>query len=115
MLQMDMNEKIIKPLLKAAYERHGEDESALQTYLDKVKKNPSEFSPWVVGVEDKTIERFNEENEEKIDLEAFKNGKLALIESFYRVNSFYFFNFIYYFIINTTIIIIISLQFKIII
>lgn len=83
MLQMDMNEKIIKPLLKAAYERHGEDESALQTYLDKVKKNPSEFSPWVVGVEDKTIERFNEENEEKIDLEAFKNGKLALIESFY--------------------------------
>lgn len=83
MLQMDMNEKIIKPLLKAAYERHVEDESALQTYLDKVKKNPSEFSPWVVGVEDKTIERFNEENEEKIDLEAFKNGKLALIESFY--------------------------------
>lgn len=83
MLQMDMNEKIIKPLLKVAYERHGEDESALQTYLDKVKKNPSEFSPWVVGVEDKTIERFNEENEEKIDLEAFKNGKLALIESFY--------------------------------
>lgn len=83
MLQMDMNEKIIKPLLKSAYERHGEDESALQTYLDKVKKNPSELSPWVVGIEDKTIERFNEKNEEKIDLEAFKNGKLALIESFY--------------------------------
>lgn len=83
MLQMDMNEKIMKPLLKSAYERHGEDESALQTYLDKVKKNPSEFSPWVVGIEDKTIERFNEKNEEKIDIEAFKNGKLALIESFY--------------------------------
>lgn len=83
MLQMDMNEKIIKPLLKSAYERHGEDESALQTYLDKVKKNPSEFSPWVVGVEDRTIERFNEKNEEKIDIEAFKNGKLALIASFY--------------------------------
>lgn len=83
MLQMDMNEKIIKPLLKSAYERYGEDESALQTYLDKVKKNPSELSPWVVGIEDRTIERFNEKNEEKIDLEAFKNGKLALIESFY--------------------------------
>lgn len=83
MLQMDMNEKIIKPLLKSAYERHGEDESALQTYLDKVKKDPSELSPWVVGVEDRTIERFNEKNEEKIDLEAFKNGELALIESFY--------------------------------
>lgn len=83
MLQMDMNEKIIKPLLKSAYERHGEDESALQIYLDKVKKDPSELSPWVVGVEDRTIERFNEKNEEKIDIEAFKNGKLALIESFY--------------------------------
>lgn len=83
MLQMDMNEKIIKPLLKSAYEGHGEDESALQTYLDKVKKDPSELSPWVVGVEDRTIERFNEKNEEKIDLKAFKNGKLALIESFY--------------------------------
>lgn len=83
MLQMDMNEKIINPLLKSAYERHGEDESALQTYLDKVKKDPSELSPWVVGVEDRTIERFNEKNEEKIDLEAFKNGELALIESFY--------------------------------
>lgn len=83
MLQMDMNEKIIKPLLKSAYEGHGEDESALQTYLDKVKKDPSELSPWVVGVEDRTIERFNEKNEEKIDLEAFKNGKLALIESYY--------------------------------
>lgn len=83
MLQMDMNEKIIKPLLKPAYERHGEDESALQTYLDKVKKDPSELSPWVVGVEDRTIERFNEKNEEKIDIEAFKNGEIALIESYY--------------------------------
>ncbi|MEG2867552.1 MAG: ABC transporter permease, partial [Terrisporobacter sp.] len=82
-IQMDMNEKLILPSLKSAYERFGESEEDLQSFLDDIKKNPSTLAPLVVGVDDLSIERFNEKNKVKIDVKAFKSGKLALLDDWY--------------------------------
>ncbi|MEG2194204.1 MAG: FtsX-like permease family protein [Terrisporobacter sp.] len=82
-IQMDMNEKLILPSLKGAYERFGESEEDLQSFLDNIKNDPSTLSPLVIGVDDLSIERFNEKNKVKIDVEAFKSGKLALLDDWY--------------------------------
>jgi len=82
-IQMDMNEKVLMPALQRGYSIHGDDSKGLDKYLKDVEKDPSKLAPMVVGLEDKTIERYNEAINKKIDVEAFKKGNLALIDGFY--------------------------------
>ena len=82
-IQMDMNKKVLMPALQRGYRIHGEDLDGLDKYLKDIEKDPSKLAPMVVGLEDKTIERYNEAINKKIDVEAFKKGNLALIDGFY--------------------------------
>ena len=83
-LQLDYNEKLLLPALKGGYERFANgDEEGLNNLLKEIKKDPSRLSPNVIGVDDKIIERHNEKTKNKIDVNAFKEGKLALVDSFY--------------------------------
>ncbi|WP_343338719.1 hypothetical protein TPELB_09220 [Terrisporobacter petrolearius] len=82
-IQMDMNEKVFMPALQRGYRIQGEDLDGLDKYLKDIEKDPSKLAPMVVGLEDKTIERYNEAINKKIDVEAFKKGNLALIDGFY--------------------------------
>ena len=83
-LQLDYNEKLLLPALKGGYERFANgDEEGLNNLLKEIKKDPSRLSPNVIGVDDNIIERHNEKTKNKIDVNAFKEGKLALVDSFY--------------------------------
>jgi len=82
-IQMDMNKKVFMPALQRGYRIHGEDLDGLDKYLKDIEKDPSKLAPMVVGLEDQTIERYNEAINKKIDIEAFKKGNLALIDGFY--------------------------------
>ena len=83
-LQLDYNEKLLLPALKGGYERFANgDEEGLNNLLKEIKKDPSRLSPNVIGVDDEIIERHNEKTKNKIDVNAFKEGKLALVDSFY--------------------------------
>ena len=82
-IQMDMNKKVLMPALQRGYRIHGEDLDGLDKYLKDIEKDPSKLAPMVVGLEDKTIERYNKAINKKIDVEAFKKGNLALIDGFY--------------------------------
>jgi len=82
-IQMDMNEKVLMPALQRGYSIHGDDSKGLDKYLKDVEKDPSKLAPMIVGLKDKTIERYNEAINKKIDVEAFKKGNLALIDGFY--------------------------------
>ena len=82
-IQMDMNKKVLMPALQRGYSIHGDDSKGLDKYLKDVEKDPSKLASMVVGLEDKTIERYNEAINKKIDVEAFKKGNLALIDGFY--------------------------------
>lgn len=82
-IQMDMNKKVLMPALQRGYRIQGEDLDGLDKYLKDIEKDPSKLAPMVVGLEDKTIERYNKAINKKIDVEAFKKGNLALIDGFY--------------------------------
>ena len=85
-LRMDMNEDILMPALNAGYERFATEENTLDDYLQKVKKDPSKLTTWVSFVDDETIDKFEKLNDDKIDVEAFKQGKIALTSTFYYPN-----------------------------
>lgn len=83
-LQLDYNEKLLLPALKGGYERFAPgDEEGLNKLLEDIKKDPSRLSPNIIGIDDEIIERYNEKTKDKIDVEAFKEGKLALVNNFY--------------------------------
>lgn len=79
-----MNEKLLLPAMKSAHENYFENpEEELNKLLNEIKKYPSILSSYIIGVDETQIERFNEGAKEKIDVEAFKSGKLALIDDYY--------------------------------
>lgn len=82
-IQMDMNKKVLMPALERGYSMHGGDIDELDKYLKDIEKDPSKLATMVVGLEDKTIERYNDAINKKIDIEDFKKGDLALIDGFY--------------------------------
>lgn len=82
-LELNMNEGILLPSLEVNYKRLNVSESLLDQYLKKVKEDPSLLTASVIGLDDKLIERFNRETKEKIDIDAFNSGRLALIDSWY--------------------------------
>lgn len=82
-LQMDMNKAILMPALKSGYERFTEDENGLENYLKKIENDPSQLTAWVSFVDDKTIDEFKKVKDVDIDVDAFKQGKIALTSPFY--------------------------------
>lgn len=83
-LQLGYNEKLLLPALKCGYERfEAGDEKGLNKLLEDIKKNPSRLSSNIIGIDDDIIDRYNEKAKDKIDIETFKDGKLALVDNFY--------------------------------
>jgi len=82
-LELKMNDDILMPSLKETYARFGQSEDRLNEYLKMINENPSLLTVSVVGLEDNLIEKFNSESKEKIDVIAFKNGRLALLDAWY--------------------------------
>lgn len=82
-LQIEMNEKVFLPSLLNQYKNlEGSTEGAYK-FLEYIKKSPKDLFTSVVGVDDDLIERVNGELKEKIDVEAFKNGELILLNAWY--------------------------------
>lgn len=79
-LQRDINEI---PDPRAQY---GEDsgtllDEAMRFHKEIEKAHSAYVSPIIVGVDDLAIEKYNDKSNVKIDVEAFKTGKLALVDS----------------------------------
>ncbi|MDK2586062.1 FtsX-like permease family protein [Romboutsia sedimentorum] len=83
-LQRNINE-IPDPMAQYG-EKYGEDSVKLldeaMRFHEGIEKDHSAYvSPITVGVDDLAIEKYNDKNNVKIDVEAFKTGKLALVDS----------------------------------
>lgn len=82
-LQLDMSKDVLLPALENIYERFGNTREDLNEYLNAVSEDPSLLQSSVIGIDDNLIERLNEELEDKIDVEAFKKGNVAIADSWY--------------------------------
>ncbi len=82
-LQLDMSKDVLLPALENIYERFGNTREDLNEYLNAVSEDPSLLQVSVIGIDDNLIERLNEELEDKIDVEAFKKGNVAIADSWY--------------------------------
>ena len=80
-LQLEMNDDVLLPALSEGYRRFGQSEAQLKEFLKAAKKDPSLFSSPIIGIDDKLIERIHKEAKEKFDVEAFKKGKIILIDA----------------------------------
>lgn len=78
--ELDMTDNFFLPLIEEASIKEGMSQEGLNVFLNKVKEDPSIYFSWILGIDDDLIERYNEEAEEKIDIEEFKKGNLALIK-----------------------------------
>lgn len=81
-LPIDMNESVILLALQEVYARFGEAE-AVKEFVKQAQKNPDLRMAPIVGVEQTTIERYHQEEEDQINLEAFESGELIILDSWY--------------------------------
>ncbi len=85
-LELRWNKNVLMPSLKNSYDRYADSETSddeLKEYIKQIKKEPSKLKTMVAFLNDKTIEEINKNSDEKIDLDAFKEGKLALLDTFF--------------------------------
>lgn len=82
-LRLSFNEDIILPALKSCFIRFSQNEEGINNFIENIKINPELMDTNVLGVDDRIIEKIYNENKEKFDLEAFKEGKLILIDNWY--------------------------------
>lgn len=82
-LELEMSEEVLLPSLKKGYKGNNRSGMTLDDYLKAAKENPALLSASIVGIDDDLIEKFNKENKEKIDVDNFKEGKLALAAPWY--------------------------------
>lgn len=67
---------------RAVYREDSEELDERMHFSEVIEKAHSAYvSPIIVGVDDLAIEKYNDRSDFKIDVEAFKSGKMALIDS----------------------------------
>lgn len=82
-LRLTISNEIILPALKNSFARFGQSEDEVNGFLESAKTYPDFMDTSVIGIDDDIIEKVYKENEEKFELEDFKEGKLILIDSWY--------------------------------
>lgn len=84
-VELDMTDSFFLPIIIDSYKERKLPEEQLNLFLQAIKEDPSIYTGWILGVDDNLIEKYNEESEDKINLEKFKAGEFALVRpSFYN-------------------------------
>lgn len=81
-LQSDTNQ-IPDPSAQYTEDKFEELDKLTKLEEEIEKAQSTSVSPLILGVDDLVIESFNDKNNVKIDVEAFKAGKLALIDNYW--------------------------------
>lgn len=82
-LRLIMNDEIILPALRNSFAKFGQSEADINGFLESASEYPDFMDTSVIGIDNEIIEKIYRENKEKFDLEAFKEGKLILIDNWY--------------------------------
>lgn len=78
-VEFDPNDDVFLPTIKYDV---GNEQKDIDAFFSLVKEDPKSYSSWVIGIDDKVIEKYNESTSKKIDINEFKKGNIALVEPF---------------------------------
>ena len=85
-LKLDFNKNILMPSLENAYKTYADPDTykkQLNKYIDQINKNPDKLKIIVAFLDEDTIEKINKIEGGKIDIKAFNEGKLVLLDNFF--------------------------------
>ena len=85
-LNLGFNKNILMPSLENAYKTYGDLDTykkTLNNYIDQIKKNPDKLKTLVAFLDKDDIEKINKIEGGKIDVKAFNEGKLVLVDGFF--------------------------------
>ena len=74
------------PSLENAYKTYSDPDTykkQLNKYIDQIKKNPDKLKTLVAFLDKDDIEKINKIEGGKIDIKAFNEGKLVLVDGFF--------------------------------
>lgn len=77
------DEEALSPFLKAQYDRWGSDDGSYEDFVTSLK-NADHYGTQLITVSDSAIETYNKTSEEQIDIEAFRNGEIVIVDNFYK-------------------------------
>lgn len=77
------DEEVLAPFLKAQYDRWCSDGNPFEDFLTSLK-NANHYGTQLIAVSDSAIESYNKTCEEQIDIEAFRNGEIVIVDNFYK-------------------------------
>ena len=85
-LNLGFNKNILMPSLENAYKTYSDPDTykkQLNKYIDQIKKNPDKLKTLVAFLDKDDIEKINKIEGGKIDVKAFNEGKLVLVDGFF--------------------------------
>lgn len=85
-LNLGFNKNILMPSLENAYKTYSDPDTykkQLNNYIDQIKKNPDKLKTLVAFLDKDDIEKINKIEGGKIDIKAFNEGKLVLLDNFF--------------------------------
>ncbi|MFQ7120773.1 MAG: hypothetical protein ACLRPW_13005 [Intestinibacter sp.] len=85
-LNLGFNKNILMPSLENAYKTYADPDTykkQLNKYIDQIKKNPDKLKTMVAFLDKDDIEKINKIEGGKIDIKAFNEGKLVLVDGFF--------------------------------
>ncbi|WP_278568789.1 ABC transporter permease [Intestinibacter bartlettii] len=85
-LNLGFNKNILMPSLENSYKTYSDPDTykkQLNKYIDQIKKNPDKLKTLVAFLDKDDIEKINKIEGGKIDIKAFNEGKLVLVDGFF--------------------------------
>ncbi len=78
---LKLDAKTLEPILKSNYNRYGGQAGSYEDMVAVLKKleRQGKLNFWVTGISDRYVKAYNEKHKEKIDIDAFRQGKIAIL------------------------------------
>lgn len=79
-IEIDLNQKFFSELFTQTYMSKQMSEEQRTDIFQELAEKSEEYEFYVIGIDNAYIEEYNENSEEKINVEAFKKGEIALVK-----------------------------------
>lgn len=80
-MEIDLSNNVFLPLIRLQFENGGLKKDEINKLIEEIEGNPNLRLTQVIGIDENIISKYNKHAENKINIEDFKLGKIALVQS----------------------------------